>query len=68
MIHAYKKKQEKVAIDESTKISSTKRREIAIYCIITAWNRVVCYKSTVDAFRKTEMNPFNVAIDVNTIT
>lgn len=58
---------------DKEKISSPKRREIAIDCIISSWNMVMNYKSASEAFAKTGMHPFDagamlMARGVNTIT
>ena len=65
--------EEAIRGSESGKIPSSKRREIAVDCIITAWKKVVNYKSAFEAFRKTGMHPFDagamlMARGVNTIT
>ena len=62
-----------VAGNEECKMHTALRREIAIDCIITAWNMVMNYKAAAEAFRKTGMHPFDtgtmlMARGVNTIS
>ena len=56
------KKLKRTYTKDKIKISAPERREIAVDCIITAWNMTLCYKSASEVFRKTGLYPFDAGM------